>query len=194
MSKGSRHFEEKSAVQDALHRICKKLNGLGVPYAVVGGMALFQHGLRRFTEHVDILVTRESLERIHEQLEGLGYVRPFAKSKNLRETATGVRIEFLLTGDYPGDGKPKPLPFPDPAGVSVEIDGIRYLNLPTLIELKLASGMTNVLRAKDIGDVVGLIETLKLGPEFGPRLNAYVRERFVELAKAAAASGNSEGD
>jgi hypothetical protein len=26
-------------------------------YAVVGGMALFRHGLRRFTEDVDLLVT-----------------------------------------------------------------------------------------------------------------------------------------
>lgn len=194
LSEGSRHFEEKSAVQATLHRICKKLNDLGIPYAVVGGMALFQHGLRRFTEDVDILVTPESLKRIHDELEGLGYVRPFAKSKNLRETATGVRIEFLLTGDYPGDGKPKPLPFPDPADVSVEIDGIRYLNLKTLIELKLASGMTNVLRAKDIGDVIGLIEALKLGPEFGQQLNSYVRDRFVELATAAAENRRREDE
>ena len=44
LSEGSRHFEEKSAVFDALRKIASRLNGMGVPYAVVGGLALFQHG------------------------------------------------------------------------------------------------------------------------------------------------------
>lgn len=33
-------------------------------------------------------------------------VPPFAGSMRLRDTATGVKVEFLTTGDYPGDGKP----------------------------------------------------------------------------------------
>src|SRR6185437_12999138 len=114
-----------------------------IPYAVAGAMAFFGHGFRRFTEDVDILVTREGLRTIHDRLEGLGYVPPFTGSKNLRDTERGVRIEFLVAGEYPGDGKPKPVAFPDPAGAGVEIDGIRYLRLPTLVELKIASGMTN---------------------------------------------------
>jgi hypothetical protein len=86
LSEGSRHFEEDSAVFKALHRIAQRLNALGVPYAVVGGMALFRHGLRRFTEDVDILVTKEDLKTIHDELEGLGYLPPFAHSKHLRDT------------------------------------------------------------------------------------------------------------
>src|SRR3954463_10672162 len=74
LSEGSRHFEEKSAVFAALHKVAHRLNDLGIPYAIVGGMALFRHGLRRFTEDVDILVTREDLRRIHDRLVGLGYL------------------------------------------------------------------------------------------------------------------------
>src|SRR4051794_16030617 len=107
LREGSAHFEGRSSVQIALEKIAARLNELGVPYAVVGGMALFRHGLRRFTEDVDILVTREGLETIHSHLEGSGYRPPFEKSKNLRDTELGVRIEFLTAGDYPGDGKPK---------------------------------------------------------------------------------------
>jgi len=70
LSEGSRHFEEKSAVFDALRKITNRLNGMGIPYAVVGGLALFQHGLRRFTEDVNILVTKDDLRRIHNELEG----------------------------------------------------------------------------------------------------------------------------
>jgi hypothetical protein len=59
-------------------------------------------------------VTREGLQRVHESLEGRGYLPPFRGSKQLRDTDTGVRIKFLTTGDYPGDGKPKPVAFPQP--------------------------------------------------------------------------------
>ncbi|HJZ59947.1 MAG TPA: hypothetical protein VKE74_33705 [Gemmataceae bacterium] len=178
---GSMHFEQKSAVHRTLAKITQRLEALGVPYAVAGGMALFAHGFRRFTEDVDILVTREGLEIIHRHLEGLGYVPPFAGSKNLRDAEYGVRIEFLVAGDYPGDGKPKPIAFPDPALANVEMEGIHYLRPSTLIELKLASGMTNPLRLQDIVDVQRLIELLHLPAELSAQLNPFVRDKYMEL-------------
>src|SRR4051794_2638739 len=84
LAEGSKFFEGKSAVQDTLRKITARLRELGIAYAVVGGMALFNHGFRRFTEDVDLLVTLEGLQEIHRQLEGLGYLPPFRGSKNLR--------------------------------------------------------------------------------------------------------------
>jgi hypothetical protein len=52
---GSQFFEDKGSVHDAVRKIVKRLNDLGIPYVVVGGLALFQHGYRRFTEDVDLL-------------------------------------------------------------------------------------------------------------------------------------------
>jgi hypothetical protein len=178
---GSMHFEKASAVHKALIKIARRLDQLGIPYAVVGGMALFFHGLRRFTEDVDLLVTRESLKVIHERLEGLGYVPPFKGSKHLRDTDAGVKVEFLVTGEYPGDGVPKPFAFPDPATVSVDIGGIRFVSLPCLMELKLASGMTNPGRLKDIADAQELIRVLDLPREFGDQLHPFVATKYREL-------------
>jgi len=173
-------FMGEGVVHTTLRRITAKLKELQIPYAVAGGMALNAHGYQRATTDVDILVNREGLQKIHAALEGLGYVAPFNGSKNLRETTSNTRIEFLITGDYPGDGKPKPMPFPDPSQVAVEIDGISYLSLPSLIELKLASGMTNPQREKDLTDVLELIMLLQLPRETVEQLNPYVRERFIE--------------
>jgi hypothetical protein len=181
LSEGSRHFEEDSAVFKALHAIGARLKSLGIPYAVVGGMALFRHGLRRFTEDVDILVTKDDFKRIHEQLEGLGYLAPFTNSRQLRDTQLGVRIEFLTTGAYPGDGKQKPVSFPDPRTVSFEADGISYIVLPKLVELKLASGMTNRGRLKDLSDVLELIKVLDLAKDFADQLDPFVRDKYEEL-------------
>jgi len=181
LSEGSRHFEEKSAVFDALRKITSRLNGMGIPYAVVGGLALFQHGLRRFTEDVDILVTKDDLRRIHNELEGRGYLPPYARSKHLRDTELGVRIEFLTTGEYPGDGKEKPVSFPNPTAVSLISGGIYYVNLPTLIDLKLASGMTNAGRMKDLSDVLELIKVMNLPAGLTNQLNPFVRSKYLEL-------------
>ena len=172
-------FQNESEVQKSLRRITGRLNDLGIDYAVVGGMALFLHGFRRFTEDVDILVTREGLQRLHEALEGSGYRPPFAGSKNLRDTENGVRIEFLVAGEYPGDGKPKPVAFPEPGSVAIEQGGVRILNPAALMELKLASGMTGKGRTKaDLGDGWNsIIMLLNLPQDFAERLNPYVRQR-----------------
>jgi len=185
LGEGSLFFEGKGAVQDTLRKITQRLNTLGIPYAVVDGMALFMHGLRRFTEDVDILVTASALKEIHARLEGLGYLPPFNLSKNLRDTETGVKIEFLITGGFPGDGLPKPVAFPNPQAVAVENNYIRYINLPTLIELKLASGMSNINRMKDLTDVLELIKVLNLPKDFEKNLNPYVRDKFLELWNGA---------
>jgi hypothetical protein len=184
LQEGSMFFEQKSGLHLTLRNITRRLRELNVPYAVAGGMALFFHGFRRFTEDVDILVTRDGLERLHQELEGLGYVPLFPGSKNLRDADSGVRIEFLVTGDYPGDGKPKPVAFPDPEQAGIERDGIRWLNLPVLVELKLASGMTAPGRLKDLADVQELIRLLHLPADFAEQLQPFVREKYGELWRA----------
>jgi len=127
------HFEEQSAVHRTLRKICADLSRHGIPHCVVGGMALFFHGYRRFTEDVDLLVTPHGLKQLHEELDGRGYLPPFEGSINLRDTETGVRIEFLTSGGFPGDGKPKSVVFPDPSEASMEVDGLRFLTLERLI-------------------------------------------------------------
>lgn len=181
IQEAAKFFMKSDPVHQSLREITKRLREMGIEYAVAGGMALVAHGYDRTTADVDILVTPQGLETIHKSLDGLGYVPPFPGSKNLRDTNTGVRIEFIVAGQFPGDGRPKPVAFPDPASVGTDIDGIRYVNLPALIELKLASGMTNPGRLRDLADVQELIRTLKLPVEFSEQINVYVRDKYREL-------------
>lgn len=181
LMEGSQHFEQKSAVFEALHRITKRLQRLTVPYAILGGMALFKHGLRRFTEHVDVLVTHEGLRQIHQELSGNGYLPQHPHSKHLRDAELGVRIEFVMTGEYPGGGHTGAVPFPDPHAVNIEWDDVSYINLASLIELKLASGMMHAGRLRDLSDVQDLIQTLHLSARFGLQLNSHVKDKYAEL-------------
>lgn len=168
-------------IHDSLRRIAARLDALRIPYAVVGGMAVSTHGYARTTVDVDVLLRGEDLRRVHEELAGLGYRPPFPGSRDLRDTETGVRIEFLVSGDYPGDGRAKPVAFPDPASASVEIEGLRFLALERLIELKLASGQSDPGRLKDLADVQELTRALRLPRDFALRLDPSVRAKFEEL-------------
>jgi hypothetical protein len=176
-----RFFMKDDPVHQTLITITEHLTKLHIPYCVAGGMALVAHGYDRTTVDIDVIVTEESLKKIHQNLAGRGYLPPFSNSRNLRDTSTQVRIEFLVTGKFPGDGKPKPVAFPDPTGEGIEIDGIRYVSLAKLLELKLASGMSAPHRLRDLADAQELIRVLKLPREFNDRLNPYVREKFEEL-------------
>ena len=192
LSEGGMHFDEKSAVHQTLREITRRLDQLAIPYAVVGGMALFVHGFRRFTEDVDLLVTRQSMDKVLKELDGLGYIQPAGTSTKLRDTRTGVQVEFLIAGFYPGDGKPKPVAFPDPLNHVVEISGLKVLGLPSLAELKLASGISAPHRLKDLADVQELIRILKLPREFAEKLNPYVKDKFLELWTAVQNAPKSE--
>jgi hypothetical protein len=179
MREGSMHFEGSNAVHQTLRRIAQRLDELGIDYAIAGGMCLFRHGFQRFTRDVDILVTRDELARIHDQLEGRGYVRPFAASKSLRDTETGVRIDFIVSGQYPGEGKPGPIAFPVPKSVSIVIDGVRYVDLAPFIELKLASGQVSH-RAQDLHDVQQLILARSLPRDFEEQIHPSLRGAYLQ--------------
>jgi hypothetical protein len=190
MSESSRFFEGSSKLHDSLRTLAKQLDALGIPYAVVGGMALTAHGFARMTDDIDVLVTRSDLKRLHGAVIGRGYRRVFEGSKSLRDTRTGVKIEFLLAGDFPGSGKPQPLAFPSPDETERLVhEGVSFIGLARLVELKLASGMTGGAdRARDLVDVQRLIDILHLTRDFSADLHEYVRHEYEKLWDALRAS------
>ena len=182
---GLRFFMGKGILNETLRRIVKDLENRGIDYSVIGAIALNNYGYKRFTEDIDLLLTREDLEKFQSELIGKGYRPAFeGATKKFRTTEENVPIEIITTGEFPGDGKPKPVQFPKPSEYEVEIDGIKTLTLEKLIELKLASGMTAPHRLKDLADVQELIKIKNLTADFAEKLNPFVREKFLELQKA----------
>lgn len=184
-AEGLRYFMGEGTLNKTLARLSNDLEEHGINYAVIGAVALLAHGYPRFTEDIDLVMTAEGLEKFHEELVGLGYVPAFPGArKRLKSTVDGVSIEVMTTGEYPGDGKPKPVSMPEPTAASTEIDGIRFVTLEKLIELKLASGMSAPDRLKDLADVQELIKIRKLDADFASKLDPYVREKYRELEAA----------
>lgn len=180
-----RFFMGEADVQRALERLARTLEELDIPYAVIGAMALNEWGYQRVTVDVDVLLTAEGLKALKQAVVGRGYVEKFPGSRGLRDTEAGVAVDVVLAGEYPGDGKPKPVAFPDPGRSAVKGRRVSLLPLDTLIELKLASGLSAPHRLKDLADVLELIRALSLPLEKAGALDASVRAKYEELWRAA---------
>lgn len=183
-AEGLRYFMGQGSLNNTLAQLAADLKKHGIDYAVIGAVALLAHGYPRFTEDIDLVLTPQGLEKFHGELVGLGYAPAFPGArKKLRSTREGVSIEVMTTGEYPGDGKPKPVSMPEPKAASIEINGVRFVTLEKLIELKLASGMTAPDRLKDLADVQELIKIRNLQASFADLLNSYVKDKFLALCK-----------
>jgi len=168
-------FEKTDKVHQALRRLAQRLQRAGIPYAVMGAMAVNLHGARRTTDDVDVLMTPAGLERFRKEL-AVKFYRPVeGRPRRFVERKSGVTVDVLVTGGYPGRGRPGPFAFPDPTEVSVELEKFQVVELPQLIQLKLAAG-----RYYDFGDVVFLIQVHDLDESFLEKLHPSVHQDFIE--------------
>jgi hypothetical protein len=181
LARAQEYFMGRGSIHDAAAAIGRLLTDMGIDYAIAGAIALGEHGFERLTTDVDLLIRREDLARFKDAWLGRGYVELRPGGKAVRDTLNNVKIDFLLVGDFPGDGRPKPVAFPTPAAAAVIGAKYRIVSLPSLIEMKLASGMTAPHRLNDLADVLRLIREAGLPRELGSTLDPYVQAKYDEL-------------
>jgi hypothetical protein len=184
--RADKFFMEASPIHETMRRLSRILDEMKIPFAIAGAMAANAHGHKRTTADVNVLIRREDLVRFKSKHIGLGWMDKFEGSKNFKDTITSVNVDTLIVGDYPGDGLPKPVAFPAPEDVSFRNDeGIPFITLETLLELKIACGTTVSHRPRDLDDVIQLIRVNRLPLEFAQNLNPFVVGKYQELWQAA---------
>lgn len=164
-------LEHRGAILDIARHATDVVVGAGVDGAVIGGVAVVLHGYIRTTLDVDLFVARPDpdLKRI---LTRSG----FSFHRHRREFSRDKVPLHIVTLE---NTRLAPTEFMD-------LEGIRTVSLPDLINLKLTSGLRDPLRAIDIADVIGLIRCRRLTPAFSTRLVKTVRPEFRRLARAVA--------
>ncbi len=127
---------------------------------------------------MDILLTPDGFAEFQRLFVDKYYDRLPKRARRFVDRTNGTQIDVLVTGLFPGSGKPGPIRFPDPAKVSEVRDDRRVVNLRTLIELKLAAR-----RWRDFGDVVELIRWNQLDESFSRKLHSSVRQDYIECVE-----------
>lgn len=178
LAEADEYFMGRSPLHESARRLARILDDMGIDYAIAGALALMAHGRRRLTEDVDVLLTPTDLTRFKAAWLGRGYVEITRGLKAVRDTDLGVKIDFLLSGQFPGDGRPKPVVFPVPQPDYPYDEGYRVLPLELLITLKLASGISAPHRGQDLVDVMELIRARNLPRALADALDPSVRAEF----------------
>jgi hypothetical protein len=168
-------FQGTDPVHRTMDRVTDRLREAGLDYAIVGGMAVNAHRYHRTTADVDFLLRREDLEAFIERFVPVEFERLPGRPRRFLDPTTDVTFDVLVTGLFPGSGKPGPITFPNPSAVNQEIDGRYVIKLVNLIELKLAAG-----RYQGFADVVALVRENNLDESFARQLHSQVRSDYIE--------------
>lgn len=171
----------ESEAQKAAQKIVGILEAEGVPYVVIGALALNEYGHKRVTVDVDLVMRAADLQSFKQRWLGRGYAERVPGTGKLLDTEFDVHIDVLSTGRFPGDDKPKPIAFPDPATTAIRGKPFALLPIEKWIELKLASGIVAAHRLKDLADVQELIRAAHLPISMADALDPWVRDKFLEL-------------
>jgi hypothetical protein len=137
--------------------------------AIIGGVAVGLHGYLRTTNDVDVVVIGDS-SRLAEQLVQHDFE---FEAEHKQFVKSGVPVHLVNIEQL---GQP-------PKRV-IEIDGVCTVSLADLISIKLRSGTANMLRAQDLGDVIGLIRHHGLSSAFASQVEPDVRREFRKFVDA----------
>jgi len=169
----------------AAQAVSERLRSTGVPFAIIGAVACAAHRHVRATTDVDLLINERDADAMRAALVGSGWLPRFPGSrKMLRDTKNKVDLDVIHSGGFPGDGLPKPVRFPEISQNSFDVedvDGIRVISLPILIQLKLASGISAPSRTKDLSDVYALIVANSLPRCYAIELDVSVRAAYCKI-------------
>ncbi len=172
-----------------IHALDRLLGAIRCEAVVAGGWAVWRHGyLGRVTQDVDIVVPSARIEELLRVAALSGFEvasTPPGIWPKLLHKESGVSVDILPEGATPGTPScPAPTTIPHPARLGAHGTHLTYIDLPGLVELKLAAG-----RARDESDVVELLrantDQVDAVRVHLARINARYAARFQELLARA---------
>src|SRR5262245_13093177 len=133
------------------------LQATNIPAVVGGGWAVLHHGyFGRLTRDIDIALPADRIDEFRQVAAVSGFdLLPIIPGRwpKLLHRETKIQVDILPEGARPGTADklaPTTIPHPNQMGARPGI--LHYIDLPSLVVLKLAAG-----RTKDDGDVEELL-------------------------------------
>jgi hypothetical protein len=182
LREGDLYFSRQGSVWTAFRRIANFLESRQLPYAEIGGLAMFQHGFRQFTATIELLVSAPGYKALRKDFAG------FNQSHDawaFIEAESGVPASIALEGEQVGAGGVR---FPSPATAAEIEDGLRFIRLSDLVSIKLSRTLRQESGTRDFADVQQLILALGLTQDFGATLYPQVCDSYRKICSEIDAS------
>ena len=124
---------------------------------VGGGWAVWRHGyFARMTQDIDIVLPADRIDEFLRTAAVSGFEvlsQPAGRWPKVWHKDSDVKVDILPEGGRPGTpSKLAPTVIPHPSRLGAFGESLKYIDLSSLIELKLAAG-----RARDDSDVIELV-------------------------------------
>jgi hypothetical protein len=137
--------------------IDRLLDILQCPSVLAGGWAVWRHGfVGRVTQDIDIVLPADRIEEFVRLAAVSGFEvlpQPEGRWPKARHKDTDIQLDILPENARPGSaGKLAPTTIRHPWAMGGQGSALVYVNLPALVELKIAAG-----RVGDEHDIVELI-------------------------------------
>lgn len=142
---------------DELHRVVGALDAAGVPYGLVGGLALAVHGVPRATTDIDLLVLPADVDRALAAVRPLGFrfeAGPMRFPDGMRirrvsriEGGETLTLDLLLVDEQLETA------WASRREIATERGTLRVIGRDALVAMKVRAG-----RARDLADVERLQE------------------------------------
>jgi hypothetical protein len=150
------------------------------PAVLGGGWAVWFHGYDgRLTQDIDIALPADKIEEVMLAASVSGFEmlpRQEGRWPKMIHKETGIKVDILPEGARPGTKeKPAPTTIPHPSLMGAVPGSLRYMDLPHLIELKIAAG-----RLRDESDVGELLRANPGEVDAFRRHLAGVHPQYVE--------------
>lgn len=143
---------------DALNNLCREARSQGLPWILVGGHAVAQHGYGRTTEDVDLLICRVDAPRWHELAVASGYSL-FHEAANFSQWTqpaggTDAALDFMIVNaetfaKLRGGASPSQI-----LGQEMLIPSLDHL---LALKFHALRGNTSLRVMKDMDDVIQLL-------------------------------------
>jgi hypothetical protein len=180
-------FEERLfAMVGTLERISRPLGAAGIPYEVIGGMAVMVHVNRvepsavRNTKDIDIMIERADLERIKEVATENGFTFRHVRGVDMLLPAGETKVRNAVHLVFAGEKVKETQMVPNPALAAdfFSIHGVEVAVIPVadLVRMKLSNYRDiDRVHVRDLDDV-GLVTA-----EVENALPVILRERLAEV-------------
>lgn len=176
---------QNSPLLDTARKLHACFSREGIPYTIIGGMAVVRNGAVRTTVDVDVLLQKGDWQRAKAAL-----AEDFTTGVDgASDRRNNVDVDFLFSGEDWG----MIVPMPEP-GEHAEFDtvlGANFMGLRGILELKTAVYLHKKkedgieLAAKDLADVVALVRANRdsIGPQLLGSLNPAIRKELRRILR-----------
>lgn len=177
-------FTMKTAqLMDVMQRVAKAFDGAGIPYQVIGGMAIYLRVdaidpiAARMTRDIDVAIGRQDLERLRTAIEPYGLRFRHVAGVDMLVDANEPKARSAIHLIMAGEKVRRDYVEPAPAVTNPEtLEGVKIAPVIDLVKMKLTSfRLKDKVHIQDL-DGVGLIT-----PEIEQALGPILLERLAEV-------------